>query len=430
MALVIRYRCHGCGAHVEAQGRTAWVRCSYCRALVGYDWQAWFESPEYIQWLRDYPAKAPRFADLQSHMDAARGASRQGQQHETELHLRRAVELTMELLPQNYPPEIQRDPGYRGRYIRYDVWVRYHWMTDPTIASLDAEVMTLSRATDFSNPLPTVEKLLALQRRQFSRLESLPGGEDPDGMPPGARARLALSSLVSAYLPWLTPEQRLELLRGVHGVNNVREAGEPPDELGFHIDWQCPRCGLHTLQGRGALVGHCYGCFYKGPIAPEASELSEAATRCGSCGHPATMSPGQLEVACSICGASVRRLARTDSAFRDYILDSLSAQGFSLPRLPEDGIPGLPVTDDNRQELVLAGLARQANQLARIVQPSRYVELIRRSLPELSDSERAARLHRIAQLSAAEHGDEAARKLLEEARALLLHPRDSSRRPG
>jgi hypothetical protein len=52
MALVIRYRCHTCGAHVAAQGRSAWVRCSYCRALVGYDWQAWFESPEYLEWLK------------------------------------------------------------------------------------------------------------------------------------------------------------------------------------------------------------------------------------------------------------------------------------------------------------------------------------------------------------------------------------------
>jgi hypothetical protein len=132
-----------------------------------------------------------------------------------------------------------------------------------------------------------------------------------------------------------------------------------------------------------------------------------------------------------VCGASVRRLARTDSAFRDYILSSVSAEGLSLPSLPKEGIPGLPVTGDNRQELVLTGLARQANQLARILQPSRYVELIRRSLPNLSDSELAAKLDRIALLSATEHGDEAARKLLEEARALLLRShQDAAATPG
>lgn len=423
MALIIRYRCHTCGAHVEAQGRAAWVRCSHCQALVGYDWQAWFESPEYIAWLRSAPAQAPRLADIPRHMEAAKGALQQGQRTEAEHHLRQAVERTMELLPQNYPPEIQQDPAYRERYIRYDVWIRFQWMADPAIASLDEEVMALSRAVDFSHPLPTLEKLLALQRRQFSRLEFLQGAEDPDGMPSGSRTRLALSSLVSAYLPWLTPEQRLEVLGAIHGVNNVRQAGDDPqDELGFHIEWPCPECGLHSLQGRGATVACCPGCLYRGPLSPEASELSALQTRCGSCGHPVTLAPEQREIPCSVCGASVRRLARTDEAFRDYILGNLPRTEDVLPSLPAGGIRGVAVTEQNRLEWVLTGLARQANQLAWMLQPSRYVRLVRNSLPGLSDSERAARLDRVAELSAAEHGGEAARKLLEKTRALLQPP--------
>jgi hypothetical protein len=125
----------------------------------------------------------------------------------------------------------------------------------------------------------------------------------------------------------------------------------------------------------------------------------------------------------------VRRLARTDATLRDYILDSVAQQGHELPRVPEEGVPGLPVNDDTRLERVLTGLARQANQLARMLQPSRYVEVVRRSLPGLSDTERAVRLDRVAELSAAEYGDEAARKLLAEAHALLLRPLGASRRP-
>jgi hypothetical protein len=58
------------------------------------------------------------------------------------------------------------------------------------------------------------------------------------------------------------------------------------------------------------------------------------------------------------------------------------------------------------------------------MQVSRYVELVRRSLPELSDAERSARLARVEELSASEGGaDETSRKLLTEARAHLLTAR-------
>ncbi|MBN1207343.1 MAG: hypothetical protein JXB05_20845 [Myxococcaceae bacterium] len=431
MALVIRYRCHTCGAHVDSAGQITWVRCGHCRALVGYDWQAWFESQEYAEWLRRYPEIAPGFTDFQKEVDAAREAAREGLMDEAESCLRRAVDRAMGLTPQHYPPEVHQDPAYRQRYIRYDAWLRLQWMVDPTISALDTEVQAVCRGLNMGDPLPTLEKLLELTRRQLSRLATLPGAEDPDGMPPRSRTQVALSCLVSAYLPMLTPEQRLSVLRAIHGVNNVREVeGASLDEVSLYFDWQCPRCQLFSFQGRGATAVICPGCLCKAPVPAELTALSTLSTRCGSCGHSVTISQGEMEVPCGICGAIVRRIARTGSVERDHIFEAIARSGYELPRLPEEGVPGVAVTPENRLELVLMGLARQANWYARLIQPSRYVEVVRRSLPELGDTARAARLERVAQLSAAEHGDEAARKLLEQTRALLLRTASATRLPG
>jgi DNA-directed RNA polymerase subunit RPC12/RpoP len=430
MALVIRYRCHTCGAHVDSAGEAAWVRCGHCRALVGYDWQAWFESQEYGEWLRRYPALAPGFTDFQKEVEAARQAAHKGLLDAAERWLRRAVDRVMGLTPQVYPPEVQRDPAYRQRYIRYDAWLRLQWMVDPTIAALDAEVQAVSRGLDMADPLPTLEKLLELTQRQLSRLAALPGAEDPDGMPPASRGRVWLSCLVSAYVPMLTPAQQLSMLRAVHGVNNVREVeGSSQDEVSLYFDWQCPRCQLFSLQGRGATAVFCPGCLCKAALPAKLTALSALPTRCGSCGHPVTISQGEIEVPCGICGARVRRIARTGSVERDLVSETISKSGYELPQLPEEGVPGVAVTPENRLELVLTGLARQANWYARLIQPSLYVEVVRRSLPGLSDKARAAQLERVAQLSAAEQGDEAAGKLLEQARALLLRTANTTRLP-
>lgn len=416
---------------MDSAGQAAWVRCGYCRALVGYDWQAWFESQEYAEWLRRYPAVAPGFTDFQKEVEAAREAARKGLLNEAERWLHRAVDRVMGLTPQLYPPEVQRDPAYRQRYIRYDAWLRLQWIMDPTIAALDTEVQAVSRGLDMRDPLPTLEKLLELTRRQLSRLAALPGAEDPDGMPPASRSRVWISCLVSAYAPMLTPEQRLTMLRAVHGVNNVHEVeGASRDEVGLYFDWQCPRCQLFSLQGRGATTVFCPGCLCKAAVPAELTALSALPTRCGSCGHPVTISQGKIEEPCGVCGARVRRIARTGSVERDLALETISKSGHELPQLPEEGVPGVPVTPENRLDLVLMGLARQANMYARLIQPSRYVEMVRRSLPGISDRARAARLERVAQLSATEQGDEAARELLEQARALLLRTSGATDLPG
>ncbi len=425
MALVIRYRCHACGAHLDTAGSTAWLRCSYCQALIGYDWQAWFESPEYAAWLKRSAQLASGFAGYQKDVEAAGAAARKGRTEKAEGLLREAVAKLMALTPQSYPPEVQRDAAYRERYVRFEAWARLQSLVDPAMKELDAELQTVCRGVDYRNPMPTLEKALVLLRKQTARLAALPGAEDPDGMPPDARTRVVLSVFVSAYLPMLSREQRLTALRSVHGTNNVLEAGDATtDEVGHFLDWQCPRCGLASLQARAALELTCPGCHHRRTATREVLGLSATSTRCGSCGNAVALAAGEVEAPCGSCGARVRRILRTGAVEQDFtrqIRDDLAAKhGLGAGPLPEEGIDGLPVTEENRQELLLTGLARQAQWYARLIQVPRYVELVRRSLPGLSDAQRAAWLEQVAQRSASEGGDDAARQLLAEARSRLL----------
>jgi DNA-directed RNA polymerase subunit RPC12/RpoP len=429
MALVIRYRCHACGAHLDTSGGVAWLRCGYCRALVGYDWQAWFESPDYGAWLKQQAANAGAWADYQKDVEAAAKAARKGRLEKAEEHLREAITRQMALTPHTWPPEVHRDKAYRERYLRFEAWARLQSYVDPSMMALDAELQTVCRALDYRNPMPTLEKALVLLRKQLARLAALPGAEDPDGMPPDARTRVVLSLFVNAYLPMLNREQRLKALRDVHGVNNVLEAGaSTTDEVGWFIDWQCPRCGLASLQARSALELCCPGCYHRRPFSSEVLGLSAVSVRCGSCGATVALAAGAQEAACGSCGTRTRRILRTGAVEQDLarqaMRESAARHGLTPEALPAQGVEGFPVTEDNRLELRLTGLARQAHWYAKLVQVSRYVELVRRSLPELSDAERAARLARVEELSASEGGaDETSRKLLTEARAHLLTAR-------
>ena len=420
MALVIRYRCPACGAHVDATGRASWVRCGYCQALAGVDWQTWFESPEYAAWLRAYPQNIPKFTALQHHREAAEAAVRAERLGEAQRHLREVASLHLEVTPQQFPPEVQTDAAYRERYVRYEAWARLESLVDAPLGALLKEMETVSAAMSLSDPEPTVEKVMEVMGRYYDRLFTRPGFEDPDGMPPAARHQLSLSLLVSAWLPLLSPEQRLRLLRRVHGTNNVRETGaEGSDDVGAFLEWTCPHCGLVSLQARSVTELTCVGCYHQRPLSAAMLGLEEVATRCGGCGRAVTLPAGALERHCDVCGALVRRLARTGQVEQRYQRDLRTELGSPPPTLPEEGVPGPARPGMTRQDQVLAGLGRQASWYTQIISLERYVGLVRRSLPGLTDDARAALLERVGTVPHFEGVSEDGRRRLEETRAAL-----------
>jgi DNA-directed RNA polymerase subunit RPC12/RpoP len=419
MALLLRYRCHACGAHVDSAGHAAWVRCGHCQALVGIDWQAWFESPAYAAWLRDYPALLPRFTALQERVAAATALVREGHPEQALPLLREAVALQMEVTPQQFPPEVRTDAAYRERYVRYDAWVRLRILADAPLAALYARMVDVCGAMDLSDPLPTLEHVLEALTRLYDRLFELPGFEDPDGMPPASRRQLTLTLTVSAWLPLLAPAQRLAVLRRVHGVNNVRETNaEPSDDLGLYLEWTCPHCALVSFQARTATELICVGCYFKRPFSAEVLGLEALDARCGNCGHAVPLPAGALERACEVCGALVRRLARTGAVEQRFSRDHGARWARTAP-LPEEGVAGPVLPGVSRQQQCLAGLGRQASWYATLVPLTRYLDVVRRSLPGMSDLERAALLERVESLPFFEGLSDAGRERLARTRERL-----------
>ena len=396
MALLLRYRCHACGAHVESAGHAAWVRCGHCQALVGIDWQAWFESPAYAAWLRDYPALLPRFTALRERVEAATAHVHAGRLEQALPLLREAVALQMEATPQQFPPEVRTDAAYRERYVRYDAWVRLWMLADARLVALNAELVAVCGAMNLSDPLPTLERVLEVLNLLYARLFELPDFEDPDGMPPASRRQLTLTLTVSAWLPLLAPAQRLAVLRRVHGVNNVRETqATASDELGVYLEWTCPHCALVSLQARTATELICVGCYFKRPFSAEVLGLEALDGRCGHCGHAVPLPAGALERACESCGALVRRLARTGAVEQRFSRDVRARYEPTPTELPEHGVAGPVLPGVSRQQQCLAGLGRQASWYATLVPLERYLDVVRRSLPGMSDAERAVLLERV-----------------------------------
>lgn len=201
---------------------------------------------------------------------------------------------------------------------------------------------------------------------------------DPDGMPPAARLRITLAMLASGYYPTLQQEARGALLQRIYGADNVRVVDGEADEMALFAPWTCPRCGLVSLQARTALQLTCVACYHQRPRAEEEERLEALQTRCADCGAEVTLPAGALDHRCPFCAAVIWRMVRTWQAERDYAREIMRQHGGE----PGPGQEGLPLSESNRRQLVIAGLGRQACYYWRYLSPWRLLELARASLPD------------------------------------------------
>jgi hypothetical protein len=416
MPFLVRYRCHRCGARRDGADGEAWVRCSFCGTLIGFDWQSWFESRSYAGFLASAGASMGGWAQYQSAIDEGeRLASKNAAA--AEARFREAAAKMLELLPHAHPPEAQTDAAYREKYLRYDGWCLLQMQVDEKTKSLGDSLQSVQRGMDFANPFPTLTTSLDLLRQQMERLGSLDGPEDPDGMLPPDRTRVAMAQFVTAYLHLLSAEQQLTLLRQIHGPEHVLVTGEMTDEVGLFIDWTCPRCGLVSFQGRTVTTLCCPGCYHQRPFDPGVLALDAITANCGGCGAEIRIDAEQLEVKCSFCGTVVRRLARTGNVERDFAKGVASALG--SPPQPNGGVDGFPVNDDNRAQLVLAGFARLATWYAKLVRAKRYADNFRRTFPVLTESEQLRSLERVREIARRDGAGRDMEVYLDEVRGIL-----------
>jgi DNA-directed RNA polymerase subunit RPC12/RpoP len=446
MSIVIRHRCQRCGARWEGSGSgaSAWVRCGSCRALVDFDWIGFFESPAYAEYLQKAARSAGSgWAPYTTTISEAGALADRGDHDGALEKYRAAIGLLMELNSFMYPPETFEDAKYRREVVEQQAWWQLQSRVDPSVSALQKEIEATLRAVDYRAPLPAIRKVAELFRKQSTRLGASDAPPDPDGMAPAQRARLWVSFSMGAWVRMLSAEDRLELLRELHGATNVSVPSSTPssnsatgtnaaatsianaaadDGVGIYLEWVCSECGLHSLQVRGALELCCPGCMFRRPFTAGDAPLAALTTACPGCGASVSVAAGALQGRCQYCNAVASRLGETGQVMRDFtaqiIRDSMSKHGMTAPTLPAGGVRGFPVTEQNRIDLVQTGLARTANWYNAMISSSRFASLWRASAaalgtPPLSWS---APIHEHARREGA---TSAALKLIDEAEALL-----------
>jgi hypothetical protein len=423
MAIVIRHRCEHCGALWEGSGAGAspWIRCASCRALLAFDWQAFFESDAYKQMMMHAAEQAPKWSSYTA-LSAEGAALAQRDPRAAQARFHAAAEIQLTLSAFAFPPEAQAPGRYREGYATFLAWWQLQCLIDPLVAPLQRELTAVQQQLDYQNPMPTLQKCMELLRQQFARLEASDAPPDPDGMTPSQRYRVAVGMVLGAYLPLLSPSARLTLLRQLYGKQNVAVQGDvSADDLGLYFDWTCSACGLTSLQGRMVTELVCMGCFFRRPFQARDTQLPAVTTRCTGCGAQVSVGEGALQATCSYCHAVSTRLGRTGSAERSFVQAILAEHG-GMPPEPASGTPGLPVNASNRTELVLSGLARVANAFGSVISPERYASVARPSL-KLLGLDAARGLAEVKSRVIREGGGAPALKLVEGALPFLSPPR-------
>ena len=139
--------------------------------------------------------------------------------------------------------------------------------------------------------------------------------------------------------------------------------------------------------------------------------------KCPTCGAQVDVAAGEMEGTCAYCHVPVRRMARTGDPERAYARQVMEKYG--APALPAEGVPGYPVTPENREGHVLNGLAREAQTYAALIAPERFLSTVRKSFPRLTDPERAQMLEKVEAIGRTQGETPDSKRLFAEARRLL-----------
>ena len=376
MAILVRYQCYGCGAPQRSGGSTVWTRCEQCGVLIGFDPEAWLESEDYRKWQEMAAQQVVVWERAQAMLDDADAAAQRGERDACLAGLRDYVEATMLPYLASYPPQVHSDPAYRERWVAWSAWWMLQERFSDEVSGHNEKMTAAFGAIDWADPMPALRKGIVHMRDKLAAGSSLGPPEDPDFMPFVARERLSIASAMSYYAAPLDAEQRVTLLREIHGDENVIvDETTPHHGDGAWMDFQCPRCGLVSITPNTSREVNCYGCFRRYPLGEEYFELPACDLACVGCGAVVSIPKGATDAPCPACDAVVRRVGRSGRIEREVEAKRLG----STPVLPPEGEGGYEVRDDNRQQLVVQGLAMVASTFAIFVSPSRYLDLVRRS---------------------------------------------------
>lgn len=385
MARVIHLRCDRCGAPTD--GSALWVYCDSCGTLAAFNFTAYTESPEYLEFQRQAMLDPQGYLRKWEHHNAA--LDRAAAMHRTDaaaalLVATEQAEFILATTPWVFPPAALADPGRREAYRLWLAFELLHHRLPGPIRDLYARLNEATAAIGFGaneNPLPAFQSMLAVLREMLETRKRLGSPPDPDGLSVDGRMRLHAAIMVASYLRMVSPELQGELLFAIYGE---QPAVLPGQDYSVYFDWECPQCGLFSPQAVGTDKMTCPGCYcsrlYGAPL-----EQGPIGTMCHGCGARVELAEGQMLVQCGYCTSQVQRYVRAGDAHRTLVAEMkakyAALHGYDLAEVNAES-NGLGVTPGNRGQRQREGLVRISQWYHQFLTPARYLGFARASQPE------------------------------------------------
>jgi hypothetical protein len=394
MAIQITLRCERCGAPAKGD---AWITCTSCGTLCGFDFTRWLDSDQWLAFTRramaDPAAYAQRWARHEAALvDAAlkaRGLDAKDPRFEPALTQAAAeAEFLMGEVPSVAPPRVKENTELRKRYARWIGFELLQTKLGGRVTDLYAKLNEATKALGFGaneNPMPAVQGMLDVLRELLRARYELGSPPDPEGLSEEARFRIAASQLLSAYVRLIAPEHQAGILGMLYGEGSVQAHGPVSHDYSLYFDWECPKCGLFSLQAHGVELTTCPGCFCSRRFNVGALKLGALAQPCPSCGARVDFAQGATDARCAFCTTEQRRFAATGAAQRllsREVRQQVAAQHGLPMEMPEQ--EGLGVTAQTRTQRQSEGIARMAQWFHMFTTPARLYGLARASSVDAS----------------------------------------------
>lgn len=376
MAIHITLKCDRCGAPTSGD---TWIHCSSCGTWCGFDFTRWLDSDRWLEFTRramqDPQGYAKRWERHDAALNAAAQMFRAGMTEQALAQATAEALWQMGEIPSLVPPRVLADDELRNRYAQ---WIGFELLQHKLGGTLAAKYAKLNEAISAlgfganENPMPAIEAMLAALRDVHFARKALRGPPDPEGLSDEARLRIASSQLLSSYVRLIAPEHQAKVLRMIYGDGAIEERGSKSHDYSLYFDWECPKCGLFSLQGHGTEMLTCPACFCSRRFNLDALKLSALAQPCPGCGARVDFAQGQTEATCGYCTTTQRRFAATGAAQRllaREVRQQVAAQHGLPMELPEQ--EGFDVTPENREQRQAEGLARMAQWFHMFITPAR-----------------------------------------------------------
>lgn len=385
MARVIHLRCERCGAPTD--GSALWVYCGSCGTLAAFNFTAYTESPEYLDFQRQAMLDPQGYLRRWEHHNAE--LDRAAATHDSDPAAALSVaaeqaEFIMAATPWVFPPAALADAARRRAYRRWLAFeLLYHRLPGP-IRDLYAQLNEATAAIGFGaneNPVPAFQSMLAVLREMLETRLRLGSPPDPDGLSVDGRLRLMAALMVASYLRMVSPELQGALLRAIYGE---QPATLPGQDYSVYFDWECPQCGLFSPQAVGTDKMTCPGCYcarlYGAPL-----EQGPIGTVCHGCGARVELAERQMLAQCGYCTSQVQRYVRAGDAHRTLVAEMkakyAALHGYDLAEVNAES-NGLGVTPGNRMLRLREGLVRISQWYHQFLTPARYLGFARASQPD------------------------------------------------